>query len=310
MGDVYLAGAEAPKPPPAGPDAKVAGEWATVDKTSVAELETFVRRHGSSAEADYARARIEELNKRLIPPIPKREQPTTTTGMPRCESYLERAACELNVTCSWAANAKCQEKSGGLATALLEALPPSKPAPAPAPPTPPATSEFPKRVYACPADALTLAPIGSGKRCLKAGDSFKDCPECPEMVVVPPGEFTMGSPANEEGRGLLEGPQRKVTIGKPFAVGKFEVTFAEWDACVAGGSCINDPFAGPDDYGWGRGPRPLINVSWDRFRGSISALAVAHARQHLPPAHRGGVGILSSCRLHDALLDRAVNYHR
>ena len=129
MGDVYLAGAEMPKPPPPGPEvAEVAREWARVDKTNVAELETFVRRHGSSAEADYARARIEELKKRLIPPVPKREQPTTTTGMPRCESYLERAACELNVMCSWAANTKCQQKSGSLATAMLEALPASKPA--------------------------------------------------------------------------------------------------------------------------------------------------------------------------------------
>ena len=84
MGDVYLAGAEMPKPPSRGPEvAEEAREWARVDRTNVAELETFVRRHGSSAEADYARARIEELKKRLIPSVPKREQPTTTTGMPR-----------------------------------------------------------------------------------------------------------------------------------------------------------------------------------------------------------------------------------
>ena len=120
MGDVYLAGAEMPKPPSRGPEvAEEAREWARVDRTNVAELETFVRRHGSSGEADYARARIEELKKELIPPVPKREQPTTTTGMPRCKYYLERAACELNVMCSWAANTKCQQKSGGLVTALL-----------------------------------------------------------------------------------------------------------------------------------------------------------------------------------------------
>jgi formylglycine-generating enzyme required for sulfatase activity len=50
-----------------------------------------------------------------------------------------------------------------------------------------------------------------------------------------------------------------VTIARPFAVGRFEVTFAEWDACVAAGSCNGYR---PDDAGWGRGRRPVINVSW------------------------------------------------
>jgi len=49
-----------------------------------------------------------------------------------------------------------------------------------------------------------------------------------------------------------------VTIARPFAVGKFEVTFAEWDACAAAGGCKHNP----GDQGWGRGRRPVINVSW------------------------------------------------
>jgi formylglycine-generating enzyme required for sulfatase activity len=57
------------------------------------------------------------------------------------------------------------------------------------------------------------------------------------MVVVPAGSLTMGSPANEARRHVNEGPQRTVTIRQPLAVGKFEVTFAEWEACVAGGGC-------------------------------------------------------------------------
>lgn len=91
------------------------------------------------------------------------------------------------------------------------------------------------------------------------GQVFRDCPECPEMVVVPAGNFMMGSPGSEEGRQADEGPQRQVTIARPFAVGRYEVTFAEWDACVADGGCTYKPA----DEGWGRGRRPVMNVSWN-----------------------------------------------
>jgi formylglycine-generating enzyme required for sulfatase activity len=88
--------------------------------------------------------------------------------------------------------------------------------------------------------------------------SFRDCPSCPEMVTVPAGEFLMGSPESESGREKNEGPQHKVTFAKPFAAGKYEVTFAEWDACVAEGGCTEKP----SDEGWGRNRHPVINVSW------------------------------------------------
>ncbi len=88
--------------------------------------------------------------------------------------------------------------------------------------------------------------------------SFRDCPLCPEMVTVPAGEFLMGSPGSERGRDPNEGPQHRVVFAQPFAAGKFEVTFAEWDACVAEGGCAQKP----GDEGWGRGRHPVINVSW------------------------------------------------
>jgi formylglycine-generating enzyme required for sulfatase activity len=94
------------------------------------------------------------------------------------------------------------------------------------------------------------------------GTVLRDCPVCPEMVVLPAGEFLMGSPESEKGRGKDEGPRRRVAIKQPFAVGKFEVTFAQWDACVAEGGCAHKP----GDEGWGRGKRPVINVSWDDAR--------------------------------------------
>lgn len=92
-------------------------------------------------------------------------------------------------------------------------------------------------------------------------ESFRDCTGCPEMVVVPAGSFVMGSEAWPRKPVLTRDaqPRRTVTISKPFAVGKFEVTFDEWALCVADGGCGHRP----DDEGFGRGPHPVLNVSWD-----------------------------------------------
>lgn len=91
------------------------------------------------------------------------------------------------------------------------------------------------------------------------GEVFRDCPTCPQMVVVPAGSFQMGSPSHEEDRAGNEGPVHRVTIGQPFAVGVYEVTFAEWDTCATGGECNGYR---PDDRGMGRGRRPVIDVNW------------------------------------------------
>lgn len=100
------------------------------------------------------------------------------------------------------------------------------------------------------------------EQALKPGDSFKECKQdCPEMVVVPAGTFMMGALATgSTSKGYAsETPLHAVKFALPFAVSKHEVTFADWDACVAGGGCEG---ARPTDQGWGRGPQPVINVSW------------------------------------------------
>ena len=98
----------------------------------------------------------------------------------------------------------------------------------------------------------------AAERALTPGDSFKECAEdCPEMVVIPAGEFTMGSPASEQGRNDSEEPQHRVVFAKPLAVARFEMTFDDWDACVAHGDC-----ARVTDAGYGRGRQPVINVTW------------------------------------------------
>jgi formylglycine-generating enzyme required for sulfatase activity len=94
---------------------------------------------------------------------------------------------------------------------------------------------------------------------LKPINPFQECTDCPEMIIVPTGNFRMGSPETEKDRSADEGPQHKVAIAKPFAVSKFELTFAQWDACVVHGNCV--PHV--SDGGWGRDQQPAINVSWD-----------------------------------------------
>ena len=103
-------------------------------------------------------------------------------------------------------------------------------------------------------------------------DPFRDCEEdvCPMMVVIPAGTFMMGSPEDEAERSDDEGPQHEVTITEPFALCETEVTFDQWDACVADGGCDHEP----DDAGWGRGDRPVIDVSWSdaqQYLGWLSA---------------------------------------
>jgi formylglycine-generating enzyme required for sulfatase activity len=117
--------------------------------------------------------------------------------------------------------------------------------------------------------ALADQKGADGTDAKEAGRVFRDCPVCPEMVVLPAGTFTMGSPASERGRNKDEGPQRKVTIRRPFALGKFEVTFAQWDACVGEGACTHKP----GDQGWGRGRRPVINVSFYDAKQFVAWLA-------------------------------------
>ena len=114
-----------------------------------------------------------------------------------------------------------------------------------------------------------LAAAPKVERGPQVGERFRDCPACPELVVVPPGRFRMGSRSAEIGRSGNEGPVHRVTIGNALAVGVYEVTFTEWDACRRDGGCSHNP----GDGGWGRGKRPVINVSWTDAREYVAWLS-------------------------------------
>jgi formylglycine-generating enzyme required for sulfatase activity len=107
------------------------------------------------------------------------------------------------------------------------------------------------------ASLLLILPFLWIERTVKSWNTSKDCSDCPEMVLVPPGTFLMGSPATEKGHTDSEEPQHSVTIANAFAVSKFELSFAEWDICVGQGQCRANVYA----HRWGRGRQPVINVT-------------------------------------------------
>ncbi len=104
---------------------------------------------------------------------------------------------------------------------------------------------------------LAAAPACGGER--QSGEVFRDCRQCPEIVAVPAGSFVMGSDdPGARGQFKKEIPAHRVTIKRPFAIGKFEVTFDEWRACRDDGGCQ----AKPNDHKWGRGRRPVVNITF------------------------------------------------
>lgn len=114
-----------------------------------------------------------------------------------------------------------------------------------------------------------LVPVAPGSTEHEAGSTFKDCENCPDMVSVPAGRFLMGAAKSERGKQKSEDPQHEVTVGAPFAVSEYEITFDEWEACALEGGCTNYR---PQDSGWGRGRRPVIYVSYDDAKAYVEWL--------------------------------------
>jgi formylglycine-generating enzyme required for sulfatase activity len=147
--------------------------------------------------------------------------------------------------------------------------------------------------------ALAESPLSAAQeRALKAKDSFKECDVCPEMVAVPAGSFAMGSRKNEKGRDGNEGPQHPVTIVRPFAVGKFEVTVDQFAAFVKetghdmGSTCDvwqDGKWAERPGRSWNNpgftqsGSHPVACVSWDDAKAYVAWLSGKTGRAYRLP---------------------------
>jgi len=115
------------------------------------------------------------------------------------------------------------------------------------------------------ATVMVWAPSRPWAQSMATGTVFRDCIECPELVVVPPGIFIMGL----NGIGKRTKPAHRVNINRAFAIGRFEVTFDQWLACLAEKGCRQNP----DDHKWGRGKRPVVNVNWNQVQNYLRWLS-------------------------------------
>ncbi|CAK9039356.1 Formylglycine-generating enzyme (FGE) (C-alpha-formylglycine-generating enzyme 1) (Sulfatase-modifying factor 1) [Durusdinium trenchii] len=105
---------------------------------------------------------------------------------------------------------------------------------------------------------------------IQLGNYFSDCDICPDMAALPAGSFRMGSPPGEQVRADTEGPVTDISLAQPFAIATHEVTYDQWQACADEGGCRGYI---PSDLGWGRGNRPVTNVSYEDALAYITWLS-------------------------------------
>lgn len=257
-----------------GPD-EAALAWAEVKGSgSVTALEAFVRRYGDTFYGDLAHALLDDLERKdhdgpaaaLLSPAPARPPIHVPEAIQPSESRPDAGK-------------------------------PNRPD-VPAPPR--------------PADAA------AGE---KPGTLFRDCPKCPEMTVIPAGSFLMGAPGSDDspasadmlrllrnprefmesrdpseiarmlkaaetnkGGWSWERPRHRVTFARPFAIGRFEVTWDEWNACVADRACKNAAVSkAGGDQKWGKGRRPVIHVDVEDARTYARWLSAKTSRTYRLP---------------------------
>ncbi|WP_417625211.1 formylglycine-generating enzyme family protein [Paremcibacter congregatus] len=107
---------------------------------------------------------------------------------------------------------------------------------------------------------------------LETGQVFKECDDCPEMVVIPSGKFVMGLNPKVKMPAVytkFQVPARQVIIPRKFAMGRFEITYAQYLTCFEDGGCSKKPGA----FGWGGVKQPLMNASWDQAQEYVKWLS-------------------------------------
>jgi formylglycine-generating enzyme required for sulfatase activity len=240
------------------------------------EIGTVFRRISADVYEATQRTQLPEMSLSLIGEFYLRGQPRASLPSPTdpcataevhwksAETIGTRAAFEDHLTrfgnCPFASLAKQRIEALNRVAVVAPPSPPMAPA---------GTASKPAvGVYSESVGSKAQPLSAASERALSTKETFKECENCPEMVVVPAGSFRMGGSVLEGGDN--ERPQHFVRFAQPFTVGKFAVTFDEWDACAADGGCNGYR---PDDAGWARGRNPVINVNWDDAKAYVAWLS-------------------------------------
>lgn len=158
--------------------------------------------------------------------------------------------------------------------AVTAAVPPTTPPRQP--PQPPASAGTLASARPPAATPRPPAPAAAPAPALPAARTVRDCENCPELALIPPGSFEMG--ANELYE--FEKPVHSVTIRSGYYMGLREVTFEEWDACVDQGGCTHRP----NDRNLGRGKRPVTDIHWNDANAYLAWLSTKTGRKYRLPS--------------------------
>lgn len=266
--------------------------WNSIkDGQEKSDFEAYLARYPAGHFAALARNRLAALNRPAAPPAPPKSAAAAPRPQPaqppRAAAAPPRAAAPtpekksgggalviggvVAALAAAGAAAFVLTRGGEPAVTQTAAIEPApivaeEPAPPPPPAEPesaPATDMLAELTAADPApEAATVAadplPADPAPPAETAPASpsgpFRDCDECPQMIRLPGGTYMRGSPEGEPARNAYEGPQREVTIAA-FAIGAYEVTRDEWNACAADGAC-------PDKGYSDNGTLPALGVSF------------------------------------------------
>lgn len=228
--------------------------WESIkDSNHAADYEAYLQSYPNGRFAPLARARVQRL---------KAQAPSPQAAPPKADAPADKPPAE---------------RAAKPSVPSVPKAPAERPRTETAKPSPDTATPPPKAAEAPPKDK-PMPPVASGE--------IRDCPQCPVLVPVKSGAFTMGSASDDPS----ERPPHRVAINEPFAIGKYEITVEQWDACAQAGACPRISA----DASRSR-TSPVRDVSWDDAQLFVQWLSKTSGKNYRLPteaeweyAMRGG----------------------